>query len=72
MIKLSLILLLLIAVGCSEEVGTLEKLEKEELNKSLNLRYGIVKERIDGCEYIIANSWDGISIIHKANCDNHK
>ena len=33
--------------------------------------YGISVQVIDGCQYICARGGDGVSIIHKQNCNNH-
>ena len=32
--------------------------------------YTVTETKIDYCEYIIVQSYNGISIIHKANCAN--
>lgn len=42
---------------------------------SINKQYWV--QKIDGCEYIIIMSYSGgqqsgVSIIHKANCKNHR
>lgn len=41
-------------------------------NESTDFRF----YRIDGCEYIVYDSWNtgrrGVAMVHKGNCSNHK
>lgn len=67
------ILLSIFFIGCSpSDTG-----EKSQTEKSRNeIMYGIEILTIDGCQYIKASdgfsTTSSVSIIHKANCPNHR
>lgn len=68
-----LILLIPLLYSCSSEDET-KNGYFENTNNGIwgSVEYRIEQKIIDSCEYIIIFGAEGRSIIHKANCKNHK
>lgn len=75
--KLILLIVLLFAFSC-ERKSSIQESKKEYKNDVLSVHdgpdeiYSISVEKIDSCEYVIVRRHNALSIIHKANCENHK
>lgn len=69
--KLIIILGILLAIPMVSY--TVVEREKLLFKKSVDITHSEIQiRRIDGCEYIIVRYHEGLSVIHKANCPNHK
>jgi hypothetical protein len=72
--SISLLALLLAAVGCDSTVRDGTNLAKPTKNVGEYTAYGsgttIQEIDVDGCQYLIADKTTAVSIIHKANCKN--
>lgn len=63
----------LAAIFASCQKPQLNSITKEDTNYiQVSAFSRIYNVEVDSCEYLVANSPDGISIIHKENCKNHK